>query len=109
MKITEEVLKELGFVQQNPPHIWDYPLGGKFFYGEQMFRFVKQAGDGKENWSLHYGKDFMYNCNDVMSMVMFIATTAQNRGVRETQDKLHDALGLHRLVEAVVEATHRDE
>lgn len=38
MKITDDVLKKLGFIQQNPPTIWDYPLNGSIGYGSGMCR-----------------------------------------------------------------------
>lgn len=102
MKITEDVLKELGFVQQNPPHIWDYSLhggGGVYHYQKDLCRVVKGSHAGKDTFTFQYGKAYPVIVGSVMDLIRVIATNAHYKGVTETQDKLSDALGLDRLLD----------
>lgn len=96
MKITEEILSELGFVQQNPPHIWDYPMNGV----PSFFRFCKIG----EQWMFILHKNHPIAVSDVMSAIRVVAVISRNDGVQETQNKLYEALGLDRLLEKTIEA-----
>ena len=96
MKITEEVLAAIGFVQQNPPTIWDYEAG------TIKFRFSKSNYAGANAWRLQCGNDHPVVCPDVITAMVAISIHSREQGVQETQNKLHDALGLNRLVEQVV-------
>lgn len=107
MKITEEVLKELGFAQQNPPYIWDYPVNGKIGYGDDMIRVTKADHHGKEIFQFQYGRAYPVIVGTVMAMVQVVATIARSQGVTETQDKLYAALGFDRLLDRLEERIDR--
>lgn len=92
MKITEEVLKELGFIQQNSSYIWDYSLGPPH---DNVIRISKY---NEYEFHIKYNKSSSFLV-DVMEIVRFLINVAYLKGVTETQDKLSDALGLHRLLE----------
>jgi len=109
LPITEELVKELGFVQQNPPYIWDYPLNGQFHYGEKTCRLVKSKYGEVDQWTFQYGKANPVMVMDVMAMIRVVALVAYNQGVEDTQNKIYDGLGLHRLVEDVVAQMNRDD
>lgn len=93
--ITKELLTDLGFVQQNPPTIWDYQWHGNSHY----FRFVK---DGKDWYFSIAGKN---SCivPDFMAVVRVIAVAAYAKGVEDTQDQVHNALGFERLLDKMSE------
>lgn len=73
-----------------------------------MCRVYKQHYGDKEDWHFQYGKNHPILVTSVMGIVNIVAIIAHAQGVKETQDKLHDALGLSRLVDAVVDAATRD-
>lgn len=111
MEITEAVLKELGFEQQNPPHIWDYTephlRGQKFPSAHWSYRmvFVQAA------WTLTVReyKDSSVNGSSgirvktVMEIIHRIAILSRAIGVAETQTALHAALGLDKLKQDILD------
>ena len=100
MLITEELLKNLGFTQQNPLTIWDLYYGG-----ERYFRFERLGDD----WYFCFRKHRRVLAKDLLSMMYTVAFMAHADGVEETQNKLYDALGLNRLVEMTVDRLREDD
>jgi len=102
-EITEELLKNLGFIQQNPPFIWDLPVGTNYRY----IRCIKR----EEGWYVSFDKSKqaqMVNVNNPTHLLSVIASTAYNKGVADNQDKLQEALGFDRLVDVVIDRMGND-
>ena len=95
LQITEELLGKLGFVQQNPPYIWDYSLYGIHGY----FRF-QGVGD---QWSFTFNKSNPIHATDLMAVILHVIRLSHLKGVEETQNKFQEALGLDRLLDKFAE------
>ncbi len=106
MKITENVLKELGFIQQNPPNIWDYQFhGGGIGNSEKKCRMYKS----KDDWHLIYGNNRSALVTSVMGMIEIVAVFARDQGANEIQEKLFDALGIEQKIEKIIYNMQRSE
>lgn len=99
LPVTEELLSSLGFVKRDK-YTWDYVHNND----PQYIRFYRVYYSNTGNLSGWYLRcDGMSNeCPDFMAFVLMFAEISHARGVRETQDKIHDAIGLNRLAERLV-------
>lgn len=105
MKITEDVLKELGFERQNPCHIWDYTephlRGSPRPSLHWRYRLCFSMGE----WTLHIreAKDSGVQVRTVMDIAVSVGTLCRAVGVAETQTALHAALGLDKLKQDILD------
>jgi hypothetical protein len=94
LPITEALLGQLGFVREQPPHVWGYKLGDDPAY-------FRVAGGGG-SWALHLrGRHVASGISDLMYLIRLVEVAAHAQGVRQAQDAIHQALGLTRLIEEV--------
>lgn len=115
MQITEAVLKELGFEQQNPPHIWVYTephlRGQKHSSLHWSYRLVFN----KTEWNLtireykEVSGYFGSRVQTVMEIMRQIDVLAHAAGVAKTQAALHQALGLDKLKQDILDRLPRDD
>ena len=96
MKITEELLKELGFKQEPP--FWDYYHGK----GKPFLRFYK-AGTSGAKWTMSYRGGLSQVVGTFMDAVVLLTFIARGEGVQEAQDQFQQALGLDRLLDKAME------
>ena len=94
MKITDELLRELGFVKNDP--FWDYNHGDL----KAFLRFYKSGVRG-DSWQMTLRGKQGCMVNGLMEAIVLLVFIAHNDGLEEGQDKIHQALGLERLVEKV--------
>lgn len=93
LKITEELLRDMGFIKG--VHVWEHSFADHNF---------KLYHDGN-NWQFTYNEERCTIVVDLLGLIRVVATIAYNSGKKETQNKLQDALGLDRLLQSTVEET----
>jgi len=96
MPITEDLLRQLGFAQQNPPHIWILGAIGS----DDRLR-LSYTGDV---WRLERGdRHVSAYLTSPAALLEAALAAAYQAGVRDAHSRLHAALGLDRLMEQVVD------
>ena len=98
LAINEELLASLGFTKHSN-WVWDYSYSNNY----KFLRFTRRDYTAESRWYIEYDGGHAVPCDNVTSLVLTVASLAHQRGQRETQDQLHDALGLNRLVRQVAE------